>query len=71
MFINTNTNFLFRADHEQLRYEESVLARRECAGSRSTEPSPAMIVKTYGHTNLQELGTEVTELLVETENFEQ
>jgi hypothetical protein len=27
LFIDTNTNFLFRADHEQLRYEDSVLAQ--------------------------------------------
>jgi hypothetical protein len=39
--------------------------------SRSTDPSPARIEKTFDHKNLQELGTEVTELLVETENFDQ
>jgi hypothetical protein len=59
LFIDTNTNFLFRADHEQLRYED-------CAGSRSTDPSPARTGKTYGHKKMRELGTEVTELLVET-----
>jgi hypothetical protein len=26
-FVDTNINFLFRADHEQLRYEDSVLAQ--------------------------------------------
>ncbi len=33
---------------------------------RSTYPIPARIGKTYGHKKLLELGTEVTELLVET-----
>jgi hypothetical protein len=61
LFIDKNTNFLFRADHEQLRYEDSVLA-----GSRSTDPSPARIGKMYGHKKLLQLGAEVTELLVET-----
>jgi hypothetical protein len=43
-----------------------VSARAETGG-----PSPARIGKTYGHKKLLELGTEVTELLVETLNFVQ
>jgi hypothetical protein len=61
--LDTNTNFLFREDHEQLRYEDYVLAQ-------------ALIQVQQGLENiwpkhLQELENEVIELLVETENFGQ
>jgi hypothetical protein len=56
------------------RYKFLVLSRpwaaqvwRNYAGSRSTDPSPARIGKTYDHKNLQECGIKETELLVETE----
>ncbi len=59
MYIDTNTNFLFRADHEQLRYKDSVLA----------QGALIQVQKGLGKhmaTKMQELGTEVAELLVET-----
>ncbi len=65
LFIDTNTNFLFRADHEQLRYEDSVLDQGALIQVQQG------LGKKFGHKNLQELGTEVTELLVETEKFVQ
>ncbi len=71
MFIYTNTNVFFGADHEQqqqLRYGDSVLAQGTLIqvqqGLENMWPQLA-------HKNLLEFGTEVTELLVETENFEQ
>ncbi len=65
MFIDTNTNFLFREDHEQLRYEDFVLVQ-----AWSTGQSPARIGKTYDHKNLQEHGTDLTELQVEAKKIE-
>ncbi len=59
MFIDTNTNFLFRADHEQLRYEDCVLAQGALIQSSKDWEN-------IWPQKLPELGSEVTELLLET-----
>ncbi len=59
-FIDTNSNFLFRADHKQLRYEDCVLAQGVLIQVQQ-RLGKHMVTK-----KLLELGAEVTELLVET-----
>jgi hypothetical protein len=59
LFIDTNTNFFFRADHEQLRYKDCVLAQGALIQVQQG-------LGKHKATKLLELGTDVTELLVET-----
>ncbi len=63
--LATNTNFLFGEDYEQLRYEECVLAQGALIQVQQG------LGKHMATTICNSFGTEVKELLVGTENFEQ